>query len=160
YLHALGWSGTAIGAVLSGAGLTGAALNLVIGISSDRLRRKPFLLAYEGVTCVCAIVALLTTQTVILSIAIVLAGFGRGASGAAGPFSPAEQAWLAEVVESARRGMVYSLNMALGFSGMAGGALAAALPAFWRHSLGVAGSYRPLFGIVLLGNFINFAPLV
>ncbi len=160
YLHALGWTGTAIGAVLSGAGLTGAALNLVIGVTSDRLRRKLFLLAYEGVTCVCAIIALLTTQTVILSVVIVLAGFGRGASGAAGPFSPAEQAWLAEVVESARRGLVYSLNMTLGFSGMAGGALAAALPALWRHSLGLAGSYRPLFGIVLLGNVINFTLLL
>ena len=160
YLHALGWSGTAIGAVLSGGGLIGAALSLLVGVSSDRLRRKPFLLTYEGLSCVCAVVALLTSKTLLLGGVIILAGFGRGANGAAGPFAPAEQAWLAEAVDAAHRGFVYSLNTALGFFGMAIGALAAALPALWKTSLGNAGSYRPLFGIVLLGNAVNLMLLL
>lgn len=92
YLHALGWSGVAIGAVLTGGGLFGAATSLLVGILSDRQRRKPFVVAYEVLTCGCAIAALLTTDPLWLAPAIVLAGFGRGASGAAGPFSPAEQA--------------------------------------------------------------------
>ncbi len=95
YLRALGWSGAAIGMVLSGAGLVGAALNLVVGVTSDRFRRKPFLLTYEGLTCLCALVAMTHSRPLLLAPAIVLAGFGRGANGAAGPFSPAEQAWLA-----------------------------------------------------------------
>jgi len=159
YLHALGWTGTAIGMVLSGAGLAGAALNLAVGVSSDRLRRKPFLLAYEGLTCLCALVAMTQSSPLLLAPAIVLAGFGRGANGAAGPFSPAEQAWLAESVAPAGRGMVYSLNTAIGFGGMALGAVAAALPAVWRATLGPAGSFRPLFGLVLLGNVVNLALL-
>ncbi len=146
--------------VLSGGGLVGAALSLLVGVTSDRLWRKPFLLTYEGLSCVCALAALVTTKTVLLGGAIVLAGFGRGANGAAGPFAPAEQAWLAEAVDTAQRGFVYSLNTALGFFGMAVGALAAALPAIWRTSLGNAGSYRPLFGIVLLGNAVNLALLM
>ncbi|QYM78784.1 MFS transporter [Horticoccus luteus] len=155
YLHALGWSGTAIGGVLSGAGLVGAALNVIVGVTSDRLQRKPFLLVYEALTCGCALVAMATTHTAALAAAIVLAGFGRGANGAAGPFSPAEQAWLAEAVAAPQRGMVYSLNTAIGFAGMALGALAATLPAVWRGALGPADSYRPLFAIVLLGNVVN-----
>jgi MFS family permease len=155
YLRALGWSGAAIGMVLSAAGLVGAGLNLAVGVTSDRLRRKPFLLAYEVMTCACALVAMSRSDPALLSMAIVLAGFGRGASGAAGPFAPAEQAWLAEAVELPQRGFVYSLNTAFGFVGMALGALAAALPAFWMGALGRADSFRPLFFLVLFGNAIN-----
>ncbi len=159
YLHALGWSGVAIGVVLSGGGLAGAGLNLAVGMASDRLRRKPFLLAYEALSCGCAVVALFTARDLPLAAAIVLAGFGRGANGAAGPFAPAEQAWLAEAVEPAARGFTYSFNVALGSSGMALGALMAALPAFWRHWLGPADAYRPLFLLVLLGNAVNLVLL-
>jgi MFS family permease len=41
YLNALHWSAAAIGLVLSGGGLFGAALSLLVGSASDRLRRKP-----------------------------------------------------------------------------------------------------------------------
>ena len=160
YLHALDWSGLAIGAVLSGGGLTGAMLSLAVGAASDRSRRKPFLLAYEVLTCGCALVAMTTVRPELLGIVIVLAGFGRGANGAAGPFSPAEQAWLAESVEPEDRGMVYSVNVALGFAGMALGALAAILPGLWRSWLGPADAYRPLFALVLVGNALNLALLV
>ncbi len=155
YLRALGWTGAAIGMVLSGAGLAGAGLSLVVGVTSDRFRRKPFLIAYEGLTCLCALVAMTQSRPLLLALAIILAGFGRGANGAAGPFSPAEQAWLAESVQPSRRGFVYSLNTAFGFVGMALGAMAAALPSLWRADLGHAASFRPLFGLVLLGNAIN-----
>lgn len=150
YLRALGWSGAAIGIVLGAGGLTGAGLNLAVGVTSDQLRRKPFLIAYEGVTCVCALAAMMQSNPYVLAPAIVLAGFGRGANGAAGPFSPAEQAWLAESVEPSRRGFVYSLNTAFGFVGMALGAMAAALPSLWISALGRAGEFRPLFSLVLL----------
>ncbi len=159
YLRALGWSGVAIGMVLSGAGLAGAGLSLVVGVTSDRFRRKPFLLAYEGLTCLCALVAMTQASPFLLAPAIVLAGFGRGANGAAGPFSPAEQAWLAESVGPSRRGFVYSLNTAFGFVGMGLGAMAAALPPVWRADLGYAASFRPLFGLVLLGNLVNLVLL-
>lgn len=155
FLHALGWSGAAIGLVLSVGGLSGAVLNLLIGITSDRFRRKPFLIAYELLTCVCALLAMMTSDPVLLSLAVAFAGFGRGANGAAGPFTPAEQAWLADAVPPQSRGMVYSLNSAVGFFGMALGATAAALPPLLAPFLGQAGSFRPLFGLVLMGNVVN-----
>ncbi len=163
YLHALGWNGFHIGLVLSSAGLFGAVLSLGVGITSDRLRRRPFLLVYEGVVFVCSILALLTAQGTVLTIVIIAAGFGRGANGAAGPFSPAEQAWLAEEVSAVRRGWVYSLNTAFGFFGMGIGAALAMLPEFFSTILNNGNSsltvqaiaYRPLFLIVTAATVAN-----
>lgn len=157
YLHALHWTAVAIGLVLSVSSLVGAGLSLAVGASSDRLRRKPFILAYEGISMVASAAALASAQPLILGAAIVIAGFGRGAGGAAGPFSPAEQAWLAEDLAPERRGWVYSLNTALGFFGMGLGALIAALPAVWRRILPGAEAYRPLFvltGLVAIAGFV------
>jgi predicted MFS family arabinose efflux permease len=163
YLHALGWNGFHIGAVLSAAGLFGAVLSLLVGIASDRLRRRPFLIIYECIILVCSIIALLTSQSIFLILIIIIAGFGRGANGAAGPFSPVEQAWLAEEVNPQRRGSVYSMNTAFGFFGMAFGALLAMLPEFISLAMtkGQEGAaiqpmaFRPLFLIVAVATVVN-----
>jgi len=163
YLKALQWSGFHIGWVLSLAGIMGALLSLVVGISSDRMRRKPFLLVYECITMICSLLAFLTAQPLLLTIVIVIAGFGRGANGAAGPFSPVEQAWLAEELLPEKRGKVYSWNTAMGFIGMGLGALLAIVPAFVHHhtltlQYGVlvqASAYRPLFLIVTVATLCN-----
>ena len=155
YLNDLHWSGTAIGGVLSGAGLAGSAFGLLIGFASDRFGRKQFLLFYEAVGCVCGVVAFLTSNTPLLAAAIVFGGFGRGANGAAGSFASAEDAWLAESVEPIERGYVFSVKSSIGFAGMALGALMAMLPTLWSNALGSAASHRPLFLIVVLGGIIN-----
>jgi predicted MFS family arabinose efflux permease len=155
YLHALQWSGVAIGLVLTAGGLFGAALSLLVGVSSDRLRRRPFLIGYEIISLLAAGAILLTARPVVLATAAIVAGFGRGANGAAGPFAPAEQAWLAEAVAPLRRGWVYSVNAALGFFGMGVGALFATLPSLWREWLGPALAYRPLFALVGLAAIAN-----
>jgi MFS family permease len=163
YLHSLGWDAFHIGFILSLAGLFGALLSLVVGIASDHIRRKPFLIVYEIIVFVCGIAAFLSAQSLVLSIAIIAAGFGRGANGAAGPFSPVEQAWLAEEVPAARRGNVYSLNTAFGFFGMGFGALLGLLPDFlttWHNegktlSAIHSYSYQPLFIIVAVASIAN-----
>ncbi len=160
YLNALGWSGTAIGILLTGAGLVGAALALLLGPVSDRLQRKPFLLLYEALSLFCSLVALLSAHPWAISVAAVVGGFGRGASGAAGPFSPVEQAWLAEEVAKERRGWVYSLNLALGLGGMSLGALLAILPSIWNQAFPGPLAYRPLFVLVALTAIANLVVLV
>ncbi len=163
YLHTLGWNAFHIGLVLSLAGIFGALLSLVVGIVSDRIRRRPFLIAYEIIALVCSIAAFLSAQNMVLSIAIIATGFGRGANGAAGPFSPVEQAWLAEEVPAARRGHVYSLNTAFGFFGMGLGALFGMLPVFlssWFEGGKTLtaiqpSSYQPLFIIVAVASIVN-----
>ncbi len=148
YLHAMHWKGSSIGIVLSGAGLFGAFLSLIIGVSSDRLRRKPFLLVYQLILIISCIIAMITSQPWLIGVSAVVGGFGRGANGAAGPFSPAEQAWLSENIKPSKRGLIYSMNNALGFFGTALGALLAILPAVWSPWFSGATSYRPLFALV------------
>src|SRR5689334_14145092 len=90
YLDALGWSATAIGATLSAALVLGAVLTIVVGPLSDRRGRRGFLLAYEGLQAVAAVVALITAWPPALVAAAIVGGFGRGANGSAGPFAPLE----------------------------------------------------------------------
>ncbi len=148
YLHALNWSAVSIGLLLSAGSLFAALLTLIVGLTSDRIRRKPILIVYEIVTLVSGLALIISSQNWILVVAAVLGGFGRGANGAAGPFSPAEQAWLAEEIAPKERGQVYSLNSALGFFGMGLGAFFAIMPVVWASTLPGAMAYRPLFGLI------------
>jgi MFS family permease len=157
YLHALGWGAASIGAVLSAALFVAVLLTLVVGPASDRLGRRHFLLAYESVALLSAVLALCSTQPWVLGLGALLGGFGRGANGAAGPFGPLEQAWLAQDLAPADRPRVFSLNAALGFWGMALGAVLAALPALWQRELPGALAFRPLFVLPLLGSMIGMA---
>jgi MFS family permease len=154
YLRALHWSAVAISVVLSAALLLGVALTLIAGPLSDRSGRRPFLFGYEAAQCLAGLAALLSAQPLLLGAAAVVGGFGRGGNGAAGPFAPVEQAWLAQAVTPARRGPVYSLNAALGFTGNATGALLAALPARLHTLLPGALAYRPLFALSALGSLL------
>lgn len=157
YLHALGWSGTAIGAVLMAALLFGTLLTIIVGPLSDRGGRRAFLLGYDAVQALVALVAMLTTTPWLLITAAVIGGFGRGANGSAGPFSPVEQAWLANELPMRRRGSVFSANSAVGFLGMGLGALLAALPAWWMGHAMAAEDYRWLFVLPLAGSLASFA---
>lgn len=155
YLNALHWSGLAIGLTLSGAGMCAAVLSLGIGLLSDRLRRRPFLIWNELFTVVCGLMPLLSASQAVLLAAIVLGGFGRGMNGTAGPFGPAEQAWLADVVPVSERGWIYSINNALGFFGMALGASLAMLAAWWMHGAAPRAAYSFLFVLVIIGALAN-----
>ena len=155
YLNALHWSGLAIGLVLTGGGLCAALLSVGIGLMSDRLRRRPFLLWNEVFTALCGLAPLLSASQVVLAAVIVLAGFGRGMNGAAGPFGPAEQAWLADVVPAKDRGWVYSFNNALAFFGMAFGAALASVPAWWAAGTDPHRAYAFMFVLVMVGACAN-----
>src|SRR5574337_1016614 len=54
-MHALHWSGLEIGLTLMAGGLVAAAFSMLIGVVSDRLQRKPFLLCNEGLTVLCGL---------------------------------------------------------------------------------------------------------
>lgn len=159
YLNALHWSGVAIGLVLTGGGLCAAGLSVGIGLMSDRLRRRPLLLWNELFTVLCGLVPLLSDSPAWLAAVIVLAGFGRGMNGAAGPFGPAEQAWLADVVPASDRGWVYSFNNALAFFGMALGALLAVAPTWWAAGTDPHVAYAFMFLLVMAGGCANLVLL-
>lgn len=157
YLRALGWTAPAIGATLSAALVAGAVLTLAIGPLSDRRGRRRFLLGYELLQAAAALLALLTASPPALVLAAIVGGFGRGANGSAGPFAPLEQAWLAQALPAARRGAVFSANAAIGFGGMALGALLAGGVRFLVGPLGESLAYRPLFLLSLAGSVAAFA---
>ncbi|AFM41120.1 arabinose efflux permease family protein [Desulfosporosinus acidiphilus SJ4] len=159
YLAALHWSGTMIGGVTSAAGLFGAILILFVGIISDKLGRKPFLLIFELLTMTAAVASCFTTKAIVLVLAIVVVGFGRGQSGAAGPFSPAEQAWLARCVKQSQRGKVFSINNAIGFIGMALGAAIGGLPGLMHVSSPLL-AYRPIFILVAIFSLLCAVVLI
>lgn len=142
YLRALGWSAVAISEVLGGSLLLGAALTLAVGPLSDRLGRRGFLIAWEVLQAGAALIALATAWPAAVGGAAVVAGFGRGANGAAGPFAPVEQAWLAHASSAVQRGRIFSLNAAVGFFGMAAGALLGALPPSLDRALGAPAGDR------------------
>lgn len=150
YLHALGWSTTAIGSVLAAGGLLGVILSPVIGIYSDRFGRKPFILFYEFLTAGCALVGIFIKDFPLLFLAITISGFGKADAGSPSPCAPAEQAWLATFIISENRGKVYSLNNALSFFGMAAGAVMAGTAERWGGNLFEVTSYRLTFFIVFI----------
>ena len=154
YLKDLNWSAAAIGGVLSTAGIVGAGLILFVGIMSDRLGRKPFLLIYETLTALAALLLTITANPVVLTVIIVITGFGRGQNGAAGPFTPAEQAWMATCVPRGLRGRVFSTNNALGFFGMAVGSVIGGMPHLWSKALPGALSFHPLFFLMFLVSIL------
>jgi MFS family permease len=160
YLHALGWTAFEMGLVYTAGLLSGAGLTLLSGPLSDRLGRKPFLIAYSLAQMLAALAALWSGRAEWLLPAAVAGAFGRGANGAAGPFGPVEQAWLSSDLPPADFGAVYSFNAAVGYTGMAAGAFLAGLPALWQRWLPGALAYRPLFLLVLAGALVPLALLV
>jgi MFS family permease len=154
YLRALDWSPVAISAVLSVALLVGVVLTLVAGPFSDRHGRRLFLFVYEAAQALAGLAALLSSQPALLTAAAMVGGFGRGGNGAAGPFAPVEQAWLAQSVSPTRRGPIYSLNAALGFLGNAAGAMIAAIPSGLHTILPGALAYRSLFLLWTVGSLL------
>ena len=157
YLKSLHWTGAAIGSVLAGSLVFGVVMTISGAIASDRFGRRRFLLAYDALYALACVVALFTTNAAVLAGAAVVGAFGRGANGAAGPFSSIEQAWLTQELDPATRSRVLSLNATLGFVGMALGAACAILPGLVPSSIPVADAYRPIFGIALACALICLA---
>lgn len=155
YLNDLGWSAGSIGLLLSVGGLVTAALSLPVGIASDRIGRKNFVIINEAVVVFAALLATLSSHTAIVAISSLLGAFGRGQVGMVGPALPAEQAWMAELTHPSERGRVYSNNAALGFLGMGIGSILAGMMPLWRGVFPGPLSYRPFFALVVVAGVIN-----
>ncbi len=159
YLHTLGWTAPAIGALYTAALAVNAFATALMGSLVDRHGSRRFLLSFELAQMAAALLAFFSTTPAALIAATLVAGYGRGANGAAGPFAPAEQAWLSHSLPARRWGESLSLNTALAVAGMGFGALAAALPALWADGHITAADYRWLFLLPLAGALLGFALL-
>ena len=149
YASRLGWNATRLGLVFALAIGFAVIVTAAVGPASDRFGRRRFLLIYEMLSLGSAMLALDSRAFLPVAMAAILGGFGRGANGAAGPFAPAEQSWMAALVAPRQRGAVLSLNASLGFFGMSAGALLA----------GLIGPVQGLFALPLLAAMIAFVLL-
>ena len=156
YLSEIGFSAWLIGLTLTTIGVASSILTLVIGVSSDRFGRRPFLIVYSLLLFASGIIFSLTTIPWILIAISALGGLGRGGGGGgqAGAFAPAEQAMIAEKAAGEIRRKVFAANSVVGTSAAAVGALLAGVPEWLRSTshLTLMASYRPLYlGVALVG---------
>ena len=154
YLRALDWTAAQIGSLMMVSLVVGVGLTMLVGPLSDRIGRKHLLIGYEIAYALAALAAALGSTGGFLAAATVLTGLGRGTNGTAGPFAPAEQAWLAQSLRSEDRGRIYSLSSAVGFAGMAAGALLSALPVWLMPGSSGPAVYQSLFLLVMAGSLV------
>lgn len=156
YLSQIGFAAWLIGLTLTIVGVASSVLTLVVGVSSDRFGRRPFLLVYSLLLVVSGIIFSFTTLPWLLIAISALGGLGRGGGvgGQAGAFAPAEQAMIAEKATGDSRRKIFAANSVVGTSLAAVGALLAGVPEWLRATdhLSMIASYRPLFlGVTVAG---------
>ena len=145
YLKAVGWDAAAIGMVLGLGALGEIGACIFVGLAGDRGTRKRLLILGELLTFGASCLAAYSASTVALAAAALMGGLGQRSNGSPGPFSPSEQSLFANSSPAFRWGEVLSLNSAMGFAGLGGGALAAGLLIGPEAGSGHARIFRPLF---------------
>ena len=163
YLSQIGFPAWLIGLTLAIGGISSAVLTLMTGVLSDRFGRKPFLLTYGALLFVSGVIFCVTANPILLIATSAAGGLGRGGGGGgqAGPFAPAEQAYIAENTTVEGRTRVFAANNVVGTLAAAAGALCAGIPELLRSTwaLSLSESYLPLFGGVALVGLITVTVL-
>lgn len=128
YLAALGFSGLELGELFVAVALASAVMSAVVGIASDRVGRKPFLILFPVLTCAAALVFATVHAVPVLFVAAAAGSFGRGSgagAGAVGPYQPAESALVTEITPSRWRNSAFGrLQFGSSFGALAGSLLA------------------------------------
>lgn len=150
YLARIGFSAFEIGLLFVGVSLASALVSSLVGLTSDRLGRKPFLVAVPLVAAAAAAGFAFLRDPAALFLLAAAGSFGRGAGaggGSVGPYQPAESALVAELVESRHRSAAFGrISVASSLGALAGGLLAAlARPARHLSPAAVTAAYRPAF---------------
>ncbi len=156
YLALIGFSAIDLGLLFVVVAIASAILSSAVGLLSDRIGRKPFLIALPLFAALAALVFALTRNVPLLFVFAALGSFGRGAgagAGMIGPYQPAEQALLADATPPRARNDVFG-RMAFfsSLGALIGGGPLAALPEVLPglHIGGVTGmaGYRVAFVIM------------
>lgn len=110
YLALIGFNGLTIGLLFTIVALTSAVLSSIVGLLSDRLGRKFFIVVLPWFAAVAALVFAFSHVIALLFIFAALGSFGRGAgagAGTVGPYQPAEQAFLADAIPARHRNSLF-----------------------------------------------------
>jgi MFS family permease len=139
YLAIQGFSAFKLGILFLAVALTSAVLSSLIGLLSDRIGRRPFLIVLPLFAAVAGLVFAYSDSTLFIFIAASLGSFGRGAgagAGAVGPYQPAESAFVTDATTPRWRNSIFGR---LAFMSSVG-ALAGGLFALLVGKVNVAGA--------------------
>ncbi len=150
YLAAEGFSALEIGVLFLVVTVASALMSTGIGLLSDRVGRKPFLVAVPLLGAVSAAVFAVSGVPALLFVFAALGSFGRGqgaGGGSVGPYQPAESALVAEGVPRSARTAAFGRLAFASSVGALVGALLAALARTHPHMTHAAATaaYRPAF---------------
>ncbi len=128
YLALLGFSAFKLGLFFVCVALGSALISSAVGLLSDRIGRRPFLIALPLAAGFAAVLFSATSDTTLLFVAASVGTFGRGAgagAGAVGPYQPAESALVTELCAPHDRNSVFtSLAVVSSLGAVLGGLLA------------------------------------
>lgn len=149
YLAVDGFSAVELGALWMAVGVTSAAISAAVGFSSDRLGRRPFLVALPLVTAASAAAFSVYTSAWVLFVASAAGSFGRGAgagAGMIGPYQPAEAAMVTETTRPDLRNVAFGrLGFGSSLGALVGGVAAMTIRAAHLHGAAALAAYRPGF---------------
>ncbi|HVB01195.1 MAG TPA: MFS transporter [Acidimicrobiales bacterium] len=149
YLTVLGFSAVKLGMLFLAVTSASAILSTAVGIVSDRIGRKPFLVGIPLVVAVAGIILAFTTNPVVLFIVIPLSSFGRGFGAGAGSvtfYQPAEAAYVMGMSEPSKRNQLFArLTFASSLGSVIGNAVVGGMSAKHLHAGSVLTVMRPFF---------------
>lgn len=151
YLIGRGFTGLRLGLLFALVAAVSAVLSTAIGISADRVGRRPFVVALPLLAAAAGVAYAVGAPVPVLVVAAALGSFGRGAGaggGNVGPYQPAEQALVAGLVPPRRRDHTFALLASASAAGGLVGGLVAAAPGGYPVGFGLAAGLAALAGLV------------
>jgi MFS family permease len=149
YLEAEGFSAFRIGMLFLCVAVTSAVMSSTVGMVSDVLGRKAFLIAVPFLASLAACVFSLSHTAGLLFVFGALGSFGRGAgagAGNVGPYQPAESAFVAEIVPDDKRTDAFGrLSFVSSIGALVGGLLAGLARPGSSVGTAATSAYRPAF---------------
>ena len=153
YLHEVGLSDTAVGALLTATLLGDVAISLWITGNADRIGRRRMLIIGCGLMMLAGIAFVLTDNWLLLALAATI-GTISPSGNEVGPFSPIEQAALPQTAPAEHRTQIFAwYNLVGSLATAVGGLIGGGLTDLLQHSgMSALSSYRvPLVGYTLIG---------
>ncbi|MHB1710677.1 MAG: MFS transporter [Acidimicrobiales bacterium] len=150
YLAAEGFSALKIGVLFLVVTVVSALMSTGVGLLSDRVGRKPFLVVVPLLATVAAAAFAVDRTPALLFVFAALGSFGRGqgaGGGTVGPYQPAESAFVAEGVPASVRTAAFGRLAFVSSLGALFGSLLAGLAHTHPHMTPAAAAtaYRPAF---------------
>lgn len=149
YLARVGFSSVRLGVLFAVVGIASALMSASVGLLSDRLGRKPFIIIVPLLAAAASVGYALSRDTVLLFALAAAGTFGRGAGaggGTVGPYQPAEQSLVTDATPAGHRNALFGrLAFYSALGALVGGQLAR-IPEIAAY-LGLGGdlAYRPAF---------------